>query len=52
MSKRKGKTNIRLAIFQEIHKIDGRLKKKKIRDNEEETKQLLSKRKTLTNKLK
>jgi len=52
MSKRKGKTNVRMAIFQEIHKIDQRLKKKKVRDNEEETNQLLSKRTTLTSKLK
>tara|TARA_R100001530_G_scaffold60360_3_gene43644 strand:+ start:8357 stop:8515 length:159 start_codon:yes stop_codon:yes gene_type:complete len=52
MSKRKGKTNSRMAIFHEINKIDGRLKKKKIRENEEETKQLLSQRKTLTSKLK
>ena len=52
MSKRKGKTNVRMAIYEEIRKIDGRLKKKKIRDNEEESKQLLSKRKTLTSKLK
>jgi hypothetical protein len=52
MSKRKGKTNIKMAIFDEIRKIDGRLKKKKIRDSEEETNQLLSKRKTLTSKLK
>tara|TARA_R110000765_G_scaffold300625_1_gene395191 strand:- start:345 stop:503 length:159 start_codon:yes stop_codon:yes gene_type:complete len=52
MSKRKGKTNTRMAIFEEISKIDNRLKKKKIRDNEEETSQLLSKRDTLKNKLK
>ena len=52
MSKRKGKTNVRMAIYEEIRKIDGRLKKQKIRDNEEESKQLLSKRKTLTSKLK
>ena len=52
MSKRKNKTNIKMAIYEEIRKIDGRLKKKKIRDNEEESRQLLSKRKTLTNKLK
>tara|TARA_R100000808_G_C2098953_1_gene116691 strand:- start:22 stop:180 length:159 start_codon:yes stop_codon:yes gene_type:complete len=52
MSKRKGKTNIRMAIFEEINKIDKRLKKKKVRDNEEETKQLLSKRTTLKSKLK
>ena len=51
MSKRKGKTNIKMAIYDEIRKIDSRLKKKKIRDNEDETNQLLSKRKTLTNKL-
>ena len=52
MSKRKGLTNNRIAIFEEIRKIDSRLKKKKTIDNSEETNQLLSKRKTLTNKLK
>jgi len=52
MSKRKGKTNIRLAIFDEIRQIDSRLKKKKIIDNPEEIKKLISKRETLTNKLK
>tara|TARA_R110002167_G_scaffold351008_1_gene563380 strand:- start:3341 stop:3496 length:156 start_codon:yes stop_codon:yes gene_type:complete len=51
MSKRKGKTNVRLSIFEEISKIDKRLKKKKIKDNQEETNQLLSKRETLKNKL-
>tara|TARA_R110002051_G_scaffold30319_4_gene70182 strand:+ start:152 stop:310 length:159 start_codon:yes stop_codon:yes gene_type:complete len=52
MSKRKGKTNVRMAIFEEINQIDKRLKRKKIRDNENETNQLLSKRETLKNKLK
>ena len=51
MSKRKGKTNVRLSIFEEISKIDKRLKKKKIKDNQEETNQLLSKREALKNKL-
>ena len=41
-----------MAIFEEINQIDKRLKRKKIRDNENETNQLLSKRETLKNKLK
>ena len=52
MSKRKGKTNIKMAIFDEIRKIDNRLKKKKVIDNPEETNRLITKRETLTNKLK
>jgi len=52
MSGRKGKTNIRLAVLDEINQIDRRLKKSKIRNNEEETSKLMSKRNTLRNKLK
>ena len=52
MSKRKGKTNIRLAVLDEINQIDRRLKKSKIKSNEEETSKLMSKRNTLRNKLK
>ena len=52
MSGRKGKTNIRLAVLDEINQIDRRLKKSKIKNNEEETSKLMSKRNTLRNKLK
>ena len=52
MSGRKGKTNIRLAVLDEINQIDRRLKKSKIKNNEEETSKLTSKGNTLRNKLK
>ena len=52
MSKRKGKTNIKLEALAEINQIDKRLKRSKIRNNEEETSKLVSKRNTLRNKLK
>ena len=52
MSARKGKTNIKLATLNEINQIDRRLKKSKIRNDEEETSKLMSKRNTLRNKLK
>ena len=52
MSGRKGKTNIRLAVLDEINQIDRRLKKSKIKNNEEEASKLMSKRNTLRNKLK
>ena len=52
MSKRKGKTNIKLEVLAEINQIDKRLKRSKIRNNEEETSKLVSKRNTLRNKLK
>ena len=52
MSARKGKTNIKLAVLDEINQIDRRLKKSKIRNNEEETSKLVSKRNTLRSKLK
>ena len=52
MSKRKGKTNIKLEALAEIYQIDRRLKRFKIRNNEEETSKLMSRRNTLRNKLK
>jgi hypothetical protein len=52
MSKRNGKNKTRLSWLEEINQIDKRLKKKKIRDNEEETSKLVSKRNSLRNKLK
>ena len=52
MSERKGKTNIKLAILDEINQIDRRLKKSKIKNSEEESSKLMSKRNILRNKLK
>ena len=52
MSKRNGRNKIRLEKLDEINKIDRRMKKKKIRENEEEMKKLQSKRDTLRNQLK
>jgi len=52
MSKRNGKNKMKLALLDEINHIDKRLKKSKIRDNEEETSKLMSKRNTLRSKLK
>ena len=52
MSKRNAKNKTKLAVLDEINQIDRRLKKSKIRNNEEETSRLMSKRNTLRNKLK
>jgi len=52
MSKRNGRNKIRLENLNEINKIDKRMKRKKIRENDEEMKRLQSKRDTLRNKLK
>ena len=52
MSARKGKTNIKLATLDEINQIDRRLKKSKIRNDEEETSKLISQRNKLREKLK
>ena len=52
MSKRNGRNKIRLEKLDEINKIDKRIKKKKIRENEEELKKLLSKRDILRKQLK
>ena len=50
MSKRKGKTNIKLEILSEINQIDKRLKR--FKNNEEKVSTLTSKRNTLRSKLK
>ncbi len=52
MSKRKGKTNIKLDYLDQINQIDKRLKKTKIKNNDEEKSKLLSKRQGLTQRLK
>jgi hypothetical protein len=52
MSKRNGKNKIRLDHLNKINAIDKRLKKKKIRDNKDETAKLVSQRKTIQQKLK
>ncbi len=50
MSKKKGKTNIKLALLNEINAIDKRLKR--FKNDEEQISQLISKRNTIRNKLK
>jgi len=50
MSRRKGKTNVRLAALDEINQIDKRLKR--FKNNEEKVIALMSKRNNLRNKLK
>ena len=52
MSKRNARNKIKLAILDEINQIDRRLKKSKIRNSEEESSKLMSKRNILRNKLK
>ena len=52
MSKRNARNKIKLAVLDEINQIDKRLKKSKIRNSEEESSKLISKRNTLRNKLK
>ena len=52
MSKKKGKTNIKLDYLDQINQIDKRLKKTKIKNNDEEKSKLLSKRQSITQKLK
>ena len=52
MSKRNGRNKIRLEKLDEINKIDKRMKKKKIRENEEQLKTLLSQRNTLRKQMK
>ena len=52
MSKRNGRNKLRLEKLDEINQIDRRMKKKKVRENEEEMKRLQSKRDTIRNKLK
>tara|TARA_B100000287_G_C20260743_1_gene633889 strand:+ start:108 stop:275 length:168 start_codon:yes stop_codon:yes gene_type:complete len=52
MSKRNGKNKTRLAYLDEINQIDKRLKKRKVRESEEETSKLVSKRNTIRQRLK
>ena len=52
MSKRNGKNKIRLENLNKINQIDKRLKRKKVRDNKDETSKLISQRKTIQHKLK
>ena len=52
MSKRNGRNKLSLEKLDDINAIDRRMKKKKIRENEEVMKQLQSKRDTLRNQLK
>jgi hypothetical protein len=51
MSKRNGRNKLRLEKLDEINQIDRRMKKKKIRENEEEIKRLLSRRDTIRQQL-
>lgn len=52
MSKRNAKNKIRISYLDEINKIDKRLKRKKVRGNEDEKSKLISKRDALRTKLK
>ena len=52
MSKRNGRNKLKLEKLDEINQIDRRMKKKKIRENEEEIIKLLSRRNTLRQQLK
>ena len=52
MSKRNGRNKLRLEKLDEINQIDRRMKKKKIREDEEEIIKLLSRRNTLRQQLK
>jgi hypothetical protein len=52
MSRRKGKTNRKLEVLNEINQIDKRLKKAWRKDNPEERSKLMSQRETLKSKLK
>tara|TARA_Y100000296_G_scaffold74022_1_gene92094 strand:- start:465 stop:623 length:159 start_codon:yes stop_codon:yes gene_type:complete len=52
MSKRNGRNKLRLEKLDEINTIDRRMKRKKIRENEDEMNKLTSRRNTLRNQLK
>ena len=52
MSKRNGKNKLKLEKLNEINYIDRRLKRKKIRENEEALKKLISRRNVLRTQLK
>ena len=51
MSKRNGRNKVRLENLEAINKIDKRMRKKKIREDEDQMRTLQSKRDTLRNKL-
>ncbi len=51
MSKRNGKNKLRLEKLAAINKIDKRMKRKKVREDEDQLKQLQSKRETLRKQL-
>ena len=51
MSKRNGRNKVRLENLEAINKIDKRMKKRKIREDEEQMKTLISKRETLRKQL-
>ena len=50
MSKRNARNKIKLGILDEINQIDRRLKKSKIRNSEEESSKLMSKRNIIEKK--
>ena len=52
MSKRNAKNKAKLEKLNEINYIDRRLKRKKIRENEDELKKLMSRRNVLRTQLK
>ena len=52
MSKRNGRNKLKLEQLNEINYIDKRCKRKKVRENEDELKKLLSRRDVLKTQLK
>ena len=52
MSKRNGRNKLRLEKLDAINQIDKRMKRRKVRENEEQMKILQSKRDTLRSQLK
>ena len=52
MSKRNGRNKLKLEKLNEINYIDRRLKRKKVRENEDELKKLMSRRDVLRTQLK
>ena len=52
MSKRNGRNKLKLEKLNEFNYIDKRCKRKKVRENEDELKQLLSRRDVLKTQLK
>jgi len=51
MSKRNGRNKVRLEKLDQINKIDRRMKRKRIREDENEVKKLLARRDTLRQQL-